>query len=71
MFAAAVVFVACSILENGAQCSEVIEYPATSQIQPFLTPYQCMMYGQISVMRFQRENPNYYVTKWTCRNGNN
>ena len=51
----------CSIL-HGAQCRE--EY--VPLLTDSITPHQCMMYGQLEIVRWQESHLNWRVHRWSC-----
>lgn len=39
------------------------QLPLSSEV---VTPYMCMMQGQITMARWKKSNPAWKITKWKC-----
>lgn len=51
----------CFIAEP-AKCREV----TLTMTEGEVTPFQCMMYGQIEIAKWLEAHPKYQLSRWSC-----
>lgn len=50
------------LIANSAKCKDVhLQFAEES-----LTPYQCVMKGQLEMAKWREGNPNWQIAKWGC-----
>jgi hypothetical protein len=50
------------LLADPARCKDV----HLTMLEGQVTPFQCMMYGQVEIAKWAEMNPKWQLKRWTC-----